>query len=432
MTADPSISPRLSASLSLWDRSSDESDQSQPLSGDRQADVAIVGGGFTGLSTALHGAQKGLACHVLEAETIGHGGSGRNVGLVNAGLWLPPQEVRALLGNEIGGRLVAELGRTPDYVFSLIEQHQIRCEATRTGTLHAAHAPSGLRDLERRAAAWQALGAPVRLLNAAEVAEKTGSAKFHGGLLDARAGTINPMGYVRGLARAARAAGAEISTGTKVRALVRDGTLWRVETNRGMVTAPHVVIATNAYTADLWPGLAQSFTPIRFFQIATQPLGDDAAHILPEGQGLWDTGKIMLSLRRDQTGRLIIGSMGSVFGGTEGLTRRWADRKLHRLFPELGPLRFEDAWHGDIAFTPDHLFRIHRLAAGLYAPIGYNGRGITTGTLFGRALADLFAGASEDSLPVPVSDLVPDRGRGLKMQAYRTAFFAKQAAESLI
>ncbi len=433
--------------ISLWDHSSEEATVGRPLTAetpseaqietqiasgiDGRVDVAIVGGGYTGLSTALHGALKGLRCHVLEARDIGHGGSGRNVGLVNAGLWLPPQDVQQRLGEKPGAALVAELGRAPEYVFSLIERYQIRCEATRAGTIHAAHSAAGLRDLERRVKAWQALGAPVRLLTAEETAEKTGSRRFHGGLLDARAGTINPMGYARGLARAAHAAGAEISTGTKVLALSRDGADWRVETDRGVLTAKRVVIATNAYTADLWPSLARSFTPINFFQLATAPLGDAGRMILPEGQGLWDTGKIMLSLRRDQAGRLIIGSMGSVIGGTEGLTRRWAARKLQRLFPDLGPQSFEDAWHGQIAFTPDYLFRIHRLADGLYAPTGYNGRGITTGTLFGRALADLFAGTTEDSLPVPVSDLRPDRGRGVKTQAYRAAFLVKQTAESL-
>ena len=436
MTTDTSLSqsagqPR-SEPISLWDRSSEEPTYANPLTQDARVDVAIVGGGYTGLSTALHGALKGLSCHVLEAAEIGHGGSGRNVGLVNAGLWLPPQQVEQMLGKAHGGALVRELGDMPDYVFSLIEQYQIRCEATRAGTIHAAHAASGLRDLEARAAGWQALGAPVRLLSADETAEKTGTAKFHGGLLDARAGTINPMGYVRGLARAARAAGADISTGTKVRALKKDGADWKVETDRGVITAGRVVIATNAYSNDLWPGLAQSFTPIHFFQMATQPLGAEAGSILPEGQGLWDTGKIMFSLRRDQAGRLIIGSMGSVVGGTEGLTRRWAERKLRHLFPDLGALEFADAWHGQIAFTPDHLFRIHRLDDGLYSPVGYNGRGITTGTMFGRALADLFSGASEDSLPLPITDLKPDRGRAVKTQLYRSAFLAKQAAESLL
>lgn len=418
--------------ISLWDHSAEEAPYANPLPHDTRCDIAVVGGGFTGLSTALHSALKGLSCQVLEAQEIGFGGSGRNVGLVNAGVWLPPQQVEQILGKTQGQSLVRELGAMPDYVFSLIERYQIRCEATRNGTIHAAHSRAGLRDLAGRAAAWQALGAPVQLLSAAETAEKTGTSAFYGGLLDQRAGTINPMGYVRGLARAARAAGAEIATGTTVLSLRREGELWQLETDRGTVTARNVVLATNAYSAGLWPGLEQSFTPIDFFQLATAPLGEAARDILPEGQGLWDTGTIMFSLRRDMAGRLIIGSMGSVLGGTTGLSQRWAARKLAKLFPALGPLHFEDAWHGQIAFTPDHLFRIHRLDTGLYAPVGYNGRGITTGTLFGRALAEIFAGAPDAALPLPVSDLVPDRGRVLKRQAYRAAFVVKQAAESLI
>lgn len=420
-----------SSPISLWDHSSEEPAYANANLGDLSCDVAIVGGGYTGLSTALHAAQKGLSCRVLEAQDIGHGGSGRNVGLVNAGVWLPPQEVEKKLGKGPGSALVRELGAMPAYVFDLIEQHQIRCEATRTGTIHAAHSPAGLRDLEGRAAAWQALGAPVHLLSAAETAQKTGTTAFYGGLLDLRAGTINPMGYVRGLARAARAAGAEISTQTTVLGLKKDGGRWQVETNRGTLSARFVVIATNAYSNGLWPGLEQSFTPIEYFQIATTPMGTAADAILPEGQGLWDTGTIMLSMRRDMAGRLIIGSMGAVLGGKGGLSERWAAKKLAKLFPALGPVQFEDAWHGQIAFTPDSLFHIHRLDEGLYSPVGYNGRGIITGTLFGRALAELFAGADETSLPVPITDLVPDRGRMLKRQAYRAAFLAKQTVESL-
>ena len=202
--------------VSLWDTTAVEAEIDNPLDGDSTCDVAIVGGGFTGLSTALHGAQKGLDCHVLEAKTIGHGGSGRNAGLVNAGLWMPPSEVYEKLGTTTGTRLVATLGDMPEYVFSLIEKHQIRCEATRRGTIHAAHAPSGFENLSQRAEAWQALGAPVDLLDAEETANLTGTRKYVGGLLDHRAGTINPMGYTRGLARAALGAGARISTGVQV------------------------------------------------------------------------------------------------------------------------------------------------------------------------------------------------------------------------
>ncbi|WP_244447083.1 FAD-binding oxidoreductase [Hoeflea sp. BAL378] len=393
-------------------------------------DVAIVGGGYTGLSTALHAAERGLDCCVLEARQIGYGGSGRNVGLLNAGLWLPPQDVRAKLGGERGARLVDILGDGPSYVMSLIERHQIRCELTRSGTIHAAHSESGLADLRRRAEEWERLGAPVRLLSRQETAEKIGSDAFHGGLLDARAGTVNPMGYVRGLARAAKAAGARIHTGVAVTKLSKQPGGWVLETDQGRVTAKSVILATNAYSDGLWPGLKQSFVPIHFFQVATQPLGARIARILPERQGIWDTGQIMLSLRRDAADRLIIGSMGAAIGGAKGLSERWAARQLRRLFPELGPVEFETAWHGQIAMTGDHLPRIHRLAEGLYTPIGYNGRGIAPGTVFGKAMAELLAGGKEADLLMPVTDVRQESARALKAGFYQAAFAVNQVIKS--
>jgi L-pipecolate oxidase len=418
------------AATSLWNRSAEEPDIVTPLEGDASVEVAIVGGGFTGLSTALHGAQLGLDCHVLEAQQIGYGGSGRNVGLVNAGLWLPPQDVRAKLGEARGAALVDLLGGGPDYVMSLIEKHQIRCEATRTGTIHAAHSPRGYADLSRRWQAWQALGAPVELLSREETGRMIGSPAYHGGLLDHRAGTINPMGYVRGLARAALAAGARISTGTAVEKLTRQGDRWCLQTSRGRVTARFVVLGTNAYTDDLWPGLKDSYSVIHFFQLATAPLGDRIKSILPGGQGIWDTGPIMFSLRRDAFGRLLVGSMGKVIGETRGLSRRWAAQRLRQLFPNLGEVEFEAAWHGRIAMTPDHLPRIHRLAEGLYTPVGYNGRGIAPGTVFGRAMAELLAGGDESGLPLPVTDLRPAPGRTVQSRLYQLAFTANQFIKS--
>ena len=417
--------------LSLWETSAQEADIASPLQSDRTAEVAIVGGGYTGLSTALHAAEKGIACHLLEARQIGYGGSGRNAGLVNAGLWLPPQDVRAKLGETRGGALIATLGDAPAYVMSLIERHQMRCELQRNGTIHAAHSPKGYEDLASRAQEWQRLGAPVELLSKSEAAEKIGSDAFYGGLLDRRAGTINPMGYVRGLARAAIAAGATLSTGTSAKALTRDNDSWAVDTDRGRITAKTVVLATNAYTDRLWPDLSKTFTPIHYFQLATAPLGKRAKHILHEGQGLWDTGRIMSSLRRDAEGRLLVGSMGSVVEGFGNLSRRWAERRLARLFPALGPVAFEASWHGRIAMTPDHLPRILKLAEGLYTPIGYNGRGITTGTIFGRALADLLSGQDEAALPLPISDPETLPTAPLRARLYRMAFTANQIWKSL-
>ncbi|MEM7222142.1 MAG: FAD-binding oxidoreductase [Pseudomonadota bacterium] len=419
------------AAISLWDSSATEPELAEPMEGDSAVELAIVGGGFTGLSTALHAAEKGIDCQVLEARQIGFGGSGRNVGLVNAGLWLPPQDVRSHLGEMRGAALTQTLGEAPAYVRSLIERHQIRCEATWNGTIHAAHSPKGYEDLARRAGEWQRLGAPVDLLSRDEASEMIGSDAFHGGLVDRRAGTINPMGYVRGLARAARGAGAKVTTGVTAQGLRRENGNWIVETDRGTVTARSVVLGTNAYSDDLWPRLKDTFTKIHFFQLATVPMGDRAQSILRGGQGLWDTGAIMFSLRRDAFGRLIIGSMGTVVGGMNGLSRRWAARTLQRLFPALGAVEFEHCWHGQIAMTPDHLPRIHRLAEGLYTPIGYNGRGITPGTIFGKAIAELLAGGKEEDLPLPVSELKSVLCAPIKSRCYQAAFTANQVLKSI-
>jgi glycine/D-amino acid oxidase-like deaminating enzyme len=419
------------AAISLWDISAEEKKFDNPMTGDIQTEVAIVGGGFTGLSTALHLGEKGIESHVLEAETIGHGGSGRNAGLLNAGVWLPPQDVRTELGEERGSRLVQVLGDAPEYVFSLIQEHQIRCEATRHGTIHAAHAPKGFEDLKRRWEEWQRLGAPVDLLDREAAAEKIGTGVFHGGLLDHRAGTINPMGYVRGLARAATGAGAKLHTGVKVTKLRHEGDKWHLETTAGAVTANSVILGTNAYTDELWPGLKDTFTIIHYFQLATEPMGDRVAHILKEGQGLWDTGSIMFSLRRDAFGRLIIGSMGKIHGGEDGLSKRWATRRLRHMFPDLGEVTFEKAWQGNIAMTPDHIPRIHKLAEGLYTPIGYNGRGIAPGTVFGKAMAELLSGGSEADLPLPISEAKKATSAPIMSRLYDAAFTTNQFIKSL-
>ena len=418
--------------VSIWNTTAVETEPSQNSAVEGQVDVAIVGGGFTGLSTALHCVERGLSCHVLEASQIGFGGSGRNVGLVNAAAWLPPQDVRKILGEDDGDRFISHFSRAPDYVFSLIEKYQIQCNATQTGTFHAADGPVGFADLVSRKAEWDRLGEPVDLLSRDEAESYIGSSAFYGALLDRRAGTINPMGYCRGLARVAIAAGALISIGARAKKLQQETGLWRVTTNKGTLMARHVVLGTNAYTDDLWPGLKYSFTKINYFQLATRPLGDRIKHILPQQQGLWDTGKIMFSLRRDDSERLIIGSMGNVMGNQSGgVSHRWAQKKLAHLFPKLGWVDFDEAWQGQIAMTPDHLPHIHKLADNLYSPIGYNGRGITTGTVFGQALADLLTSDSEKKLPVPLLTMRRVGSAPVMSCFYKIAFAANQIIKSL-
>ncbi len=421
-----------SAPISLWDATSEETEIESVAVPDQTVDVAIVGGGFTGLSAALHCAGKGLLAHVLEAKHIGYGGSGRNVGLVNAALWLPPAKVREKLGPEFGERFLRRFSEGPSVVFDLIETHQIRCEVTKTGTIHAAHGPSGSEDLKDRHAEWRRLGEPVDLLGPEHVAEMIGTTVYHGGLLDHRAGTINPMGYCRGLARAATGAGAKISTGVRVEKLERESGTWHVLTDAGDFRADAVVLGTNAYTDGLWPDLRNVFTMIHYLQFATEPLGSSAGHILPGRQGVWDTGPIMFSVRRDANDRLLVGTMGRVIGSkNKGLTRRWAKKRIARMFPELGRVSFDEAWHGQIAMTPDHLPRIHQLAPRLWTAIGYNGRGITTGTLFGSAIADLLTGMDPTHLPLPVTNPSQAPRAAITSRLYDLAFTANQLWKGL-
>ena len=140
----------------------------------------------------------------------------------------------------------------------------------------------------------------------------------------------------------------------------------------------------------------------------------------------------MFNYRRDAKDRLLIGTMGRVIGTKDrGLTRRWAQKQIARVFPDLGPVEIEDAWHGKIAMTPDHLPRVHQLAKGLWTAIGYNGRGITTGTLFGEALADLLTGMDPVDLPLPVTTLSEAPRARLTSKIYDLGFSANQVWKSI-
>ena len=406
-----------SDSAGLWALTAPPAPATLPLQGRLAVQVAIVGGGYTGLSAALHLAQAGVSVALVEAGEIGAGGSGRNVGLVNAGLWLMPEEVIA----RASARLLDALAAAPALVWDLVASHSLDCEASPSGTLHCAPDARGTAALTERARQWQARGADVALLDATETRARTGSRAFRAALFDPRAGTIQPLAYARGLARAAIDAGAQVFTQSPVTGFTEAGTGYRLSLPDGEVSADTVILATNTYST-------APFTPIRahqsvlpYFNFATDPLPETALReVLPGREGAWDTRKILTSFRLDAAGRLVIGSVGQLGWSDAALHRAWAERALRRLYPQLGGLPLRHGWWGRIGTTPDALPRLHRHGRAVWSISGYNGRGIAPGTLFGQMLADLARGETDaGAIPLPVSTLAPDKLRLPRETLYR-------------
>ena len=411
---------RLNPSI-LWRDSSKVALASRTLDRDQTVDLAIVGGGFTGTSAALEAARRGSSVCLLEAEIIGHGGSGRNVGLVNAGLWLPPETVIAQMGETAGRRLIDVLADAPRRVFEIIEREAIGCEAIRKGTLHLAHSLAGLKDIEERCRQGNRYGAPLAVLDAAETARRTGTSAYHGSLFDPRAGTIQPFAYCRGLAAAAVAKGAAIYERSAATAIRREGDLWVVEANGHRVTAKSLLIAVNAYQLGIETPFKAEYTAMNYCQYATAPMPAYSREtILKGGEGCWDTALVMSSFRVDEAGRMVIGGVGNSDGPFSPVHDAWARKLLRKLFPAIGDLPFEHAWRGRIAMTADHVPKIVAFGPNAYACFGYSGRGIGPGTVFGTQAAIALLENNPDALPVAPIAHYSERFTGIKAAYYET------------
>ncbi|MBC7314307.1 MAG: FAD-binding oxidoreductase [Rhizobium sp.] len=404
----------------LWERTAPAAPATPPLSGRVDADVVIVGGGYTGVSAALHLAEAGTKVVLLEATEIGFGGAGRNVGLINGGMWVMPSEIPGVLGPVHGERVLDLLGNAPLLVRALIEKHGIECELEKNGTLHCAVGQSGLEEIKERCSQWAARGADVRILSAEETARRIGTTAYAGSLLDMRAGTLQPLAYVRGLAKAAIAAGAKIHTGSAAVSTERDGSRWVVKTANGSVSADWIIVASEYYSTGPWEAVRKEQVLLPYFNFATKPLSaEQLKRILPGREGCWDTKEVLSSFRMDKAGRLVFGSCGALRNTGAAIHRSWAKRALKKLFPDLGNVEFETEWYGRIGMTDDAIPRFHKFAPNVVGFSGYNGRGIAPGTVFGKTLArHIFGELSETDLPLPVRDVVEAPLRNLKGAYY--------------
>ncbi len=397
---------RLPLPPSLYAETARPAVDTPPLDGDRRVDVCVIGGGFTGLSAALHLAESGVDVVLLEAQEPGWGASGRNGGQVNPGLKHDPDQVVADFGADLGGRMVALSGDAPNVVFRLIERHQIACDALQSGTLRAAFHARDAMAVRKTAEQCIRRGMPVEMLEGDAARQATGTGRYVGAMLDRRGGQVNPLGYARGLAQAAMQAGVAVHGATPALAVSRNGRAWHVRTPTGTVQADKLVLATNGYTDDLWPRLRRSIVPVYSAIVASEPVPDG---IMPTRSVLYETGRVTVYYRLDRGNRLLMGGRSHQRDISEPRELQYLIDYAARLWPTLRGARWTHAWSGQLAVTFDHYPHVHEPDESVLVCLGYNGRGVAMSTAMGPQLARRVMGGDID-MPITTLKEIPFHG----------------------
>ncbi|MEM1362548.1 MAG: FAD-binding oxidoreductase [Pseudomonadota bacterium] len=376
------------------------------LKGEHQTDICVIGAGYTGLSAALHLAERGYNVMVLEAQRVGFGASGRNGGQVGSGQRISQPELEQMLGPEDAQKLwqIGEAAKAK--VKSLIARHKIDCD-WRDGVAHADWDPSDVPMSHAEASHLAELYNydQIAPLDQDGIAALTGTDVFAGGVVDRGAGSLHPLKYALGLARAAAAAGAVIHERSEVVELI-PGDRPMISTASGEVRADHVIVACNGYLGRLEPKTAAHIMPINNFIIATDPLGAEFDAVLPGSEAVADSRFVVNYWRMSPDRRLI-------FGGGESYGPRFpmdiaklVRRRLLEVYPQMAHVEISHAWGGTLAITRTRLPCFHRPARGVLAIAGYSGHGVALASLAGEIAAETIADQAERfdlmaRLPVP-------------------------------
>jgi glycine/D-amino acid oxidase-like deaminating enzyme len=361
-----------------------------------RTDVAVIGGGYTGLAAALALARRGAEVVLLERETLGWGASGRNGGFVLPGYKVEIEALARRLGLAEARRLFALSVEAVRALESLIAAEAIDCRYVRCGTVVLAARERHLGGLERsRRFLRDALGHETELLGPGDVRAEIGSARYHGGLLDPLAGAVQPAALVRGLAAAAGRAGAQLVERTDVQGVRRARAGFEVDTSRGTVLARDVLVATNGYSGPGVPAIRRRVVPVGSYLIATAPLEPPlAARLVPRGRVLSDTKNLLYYFRLSPDGRMVFGGRAAFTPTPVPSAARVLARGMLEVFPELAGTPVEYAWGGNVAFTLDQMPHAGRLD-GMHYALGYGGHGVAMATWLGARLGDAMAGAGE-------------------------------------
>ncbi len=405
---------------SLWGKTAPELPPLETLRENVKADVAIVGAGFCGLSTALHLTEEGLSVVVVDAHEPGWGASGRNGGQVIPGLKIQPDEIEARYGKDRGKAIVETVSAAPKLVFDLIKKHEIECDLRETGWIQLAKGLKGAETTDSHIEQWSKRGVGLEILDRADIKAKVGTSGYASGFIDERGGNLHPLKYARGLAKACIKNGVAIYRDSPAVSVDRREKGWNVNTLDGSVSAEQVIVCTNGYTGSMLPGLSDSIIPVLTGVVATDPLTDNLKNkILPQRQGAADTQRLLSWFGIDKEDRLIFGSrINSQKELIDEKNFTFGIQRLHEIFPEVTDLKLNHLWTGRVALTLDHVPHIHKLADGLYSGLGFNGRGVAMASMFGKILAGHCTGKTESTeflpvTPVPKIPFSRFRGQGI-------------------
>lgn len=363
-----------------------------PLKGRERADVCVIGGGYTGLSAALHLAEAGMDVVLLEAQRVGFGASGRNGGQLGSGQRMEQTGLERLVGRDDAAKLWTLAEEAKDLVKSLVSKHKIDCHL-KPGVAHACFSA---REVAHEHAYADHLCKTygydrIEALDHDAMQAICPSPAYRGGILDMGAAHLHPLSYVIGLARAAAAAGVRIHEGSAVHHITR-GARATVATDAGAIETDHVILACNGYLGGLDRKVAARVMPINNFIAATKPLGDEAARVLSRDIAVADTKFVVNYFRLSHDKRLLFGggeSYGYKFPRDITATVR---KPMLEIFPHLRDVEFDYAWGGTLAITMKRMPYLARVAPNMLSASGYSGHGVGSATHAGKLMADAILG----------------------------------------
>lgn len=362
------------------------------LNGDIRADVCVIGGGFTGLSAALHLAEAGLSVALLEAHRIGWGASGRNGGQLGAGQRKEQPELEAAYGMDQAKAMWEIARESVALVKDLVARHKIKC-ALKPGIIHANHRKRyDAEALELVDHMSRHYDYDLRFLPPDELAAEVRSPRYSAGVLDMEAGHLHPLQFARGLGTAAEVAGAQIFEMSEVLSIER-GEKTAVRTAHGRVIADHVVLGCNGYLDGLEDRVGRHVMPINNFIIATERMDDAQMRaILAHEYAVADSKFVVNYFRFSQDRRLLFGGRESYGYRFPADIKSFVRKAMVDIFPQTEDLKIDYGWGGTLAITMNRLPYLRRLAPNVYNGSGYSGHGVGMATMSGRIMAEAILG----------------------------------------